>query len=93
MASRRKPATVALAGITFHPCREIQWEDAYKATKVPAKIILGQLSKGKGQATAFSCGWYAKIHGHLVICHEFNLANEEGDFTVVPLKAKVEIKK
>lgn len=88
----RKPKGVVINGVRFRP-GEVDWEDAHSATreKLPdfdALRLGGQYFGSKITST----GLIARVGKYLVVITEKDEALTEFDYTLIPLRPKVQIR-
>lgn len=88
----RKPRGVVINGIRFRP-GEVDWEDAHSATrdKLPDFEALRQGGQYAGPKIT-STGLVAKIGKYLLVITEKDENLTEFDFTLIPLRPKVQIR-
>lgn len=91
-ANMRKPKGVVINGVRFKP-GEVDWEDAHSATrdKLPNFAAMRQTSGYVGTKIT-STGLVARIGRYLLVITEKDEALTEFDFTLIPLRAKVQIR-
>jgi hypothetical protein len=88
----RKPKGVVINGVRFRP-GEVDWEDAHGATrdKLPDFEAMRQTGRYMGTKIT-STGLIAKIGRYLLVITEKDEALTEFDYTLIPLRAKVQIR-
>jgi hypothetical protein len=91
-ANMRKPKVVVINGIRFRP-GEVDWEDAHSATRdtLPDFDALREGGQFMGSKIT-STGLIAKIGKYLVVITEKDEDLTEFDYTLIPLRAKVQIR-
>jgi len=87
-----KPKGVVINGVRFRP-GEVDWEDAHSGTrdKLPDFEAMRQGGQYVGSKIT-SAGLIAKIGKYLLIVTEKDEALSEFDYTLIPLRAKVQIR-
>jgi len=85
-----KAKGVLIQGIRFRP-GEVDWEDAHSTTrgKLPDFEAMRQGSTFVGSKIT-SAGLLAKIGKYLLVITEKDEALEEFDYTLIPLRAKIQ---
>ena len=88
----RKPKGVVINGVRFRP-GEIDWEDAHSASrdKLPDFDAMRQAGSCVGSKIT-STGLIARIGKYLLVITEKDEALTEFDYTLIPLRAKVQIR-
>jgi hypothetical protein len=88
----RKPKGVVINGVRFRP-GEVDWEDAHSATrdKLPDFEAMRQAGRYVG-AKITSTGLIARVGRYLLVITEKDEALTEFDYTLIPLRAKVQIR-
>ena len=88
----RKPKGVVINGVRFRP-GEIDWEDAHGATreKLPDFDAMRQGGTYIGSKIT-TTGLVAKIGKYLIVITEKDEKLSEFDYTLIPLKPKVQVR-
>lgn len=83
---------VVINGVKFRP-GEVDWEDAYTASreKLPDFVKLRQRGQYLGKKVT-TAGLVARIGYYLVIIQERDEEQKEFDYTLIPLRAKTEVR-
>ena len=88
----RKPKGVVINGVRFRP-GEVDWEDAHSATrdKLPDFEAMRQGGQYVGSKIT-STGLIAKIGKYLLVITEKDEKLTEFDYTLIPLRSKIQIR-
>jgi hypothetical protein len=88
----RKPKGVVIHGVRFRP-GEVDWEDAHGARreKLPDFDAMRQGAVYIGSKIT-TTGLVAKIGKYLIVITEKDETLSEFDYTLIPLKAKVQVR-
>jgi hypothetical protein len=88
----KKPKGIVINGIRFRP-GEVDWEDAHSGTreKLPDFDVMRQGGQYVGPKIT-STGLVAKVGKYLLIITEKDEALTEFDYTLIPLRPKVQIR-
>jgi hypothetical protein len=88
----RKAKGVVINGVRFRP-GEVDWEDAHSATRehLPDFNALRQGGRYYGSKIT-TTGMIAKIGKYLVVITEMDEAHIEFDYTLIPLRARAQIR-
>lgn len=88
----RKPKGVVIQGVRFRP-GEVDWEDAFSSSreKLPDFDLMRQRSQYIGKKVT-TLGLVARIGNYLLVIQERDEEQEEFDYTVIPLRAKTEVR-
>lgn len=88
----RKPKGVVINGVRFRP-GEVDWEDAYSASreKLPDFGALRQRGQYLGKKVT-TAGLVARIGKYLLVIQERDEEQEEFDYTLIPLRARTEVR-
>ena len=88
----RKAKGVVIHGVRFRPA-EVDWEDAYSASreKLPDFATLRQRGQYLGKKVT-TVGLVARIGNYLLVIQERDEEQEEFDYTMIPLRAKTEVR-
>ena len=88
----RKPKGVVLKGVRFRP-GEVDWEDAFSSSreKLPDFDAMRQRGQYIGKKVT-TLGLVARIGNYLLVIQERDEEQEEFDYTVIPLRAKTEVR-
>jgi len=88
----RKPKGVVIQGVRFRP-GEVDWEDAFSSSreKLPEFDLMRQRGQYIGKKVT-TLGLVARIGNYLLVIQERDEEQEEFDYTVIPLRAKTEVR-
>ena len=83
---------VVINGIRFRP-GEVDWEDAYSASreKLPDFAVLRQRGEWSGKKVT-SVGLVARIGHYMLVIQERDEEQKEFDYTLIPLRARTEVR-
>ncbi len=88
----RKAKGVMIKGVRFRHA-EVDWEDAFSSSrqKLPDFEAMRQRSQYLGKKVT-SVGLVARIGHYLLVIQERDEEQEEFDYTLIPLRAKTEVR-
>ncbi len=88
----RKAKGVVIKGVRFRPA-EVDWEDAFSSSrqKLPDFEAMRQRGQYLGKKVT-SVGLVARIGHYLLVIQERDEEQEEFDYTLIPLRAKTEVR-
>lgn len=88
----RKPKGVVINGVRFRH-GEVDWEDAFSSSrqKLPDFVAMRQRGQYVGKKVT-TVGLVARIGHYLLVIQERDEEQEEFDYTLIPLRAKTEVR-
>ena len=91
-ANMKKPKGAVINGVRFRP-GEVDWEDAHSATreKLPDFDAMRQAAQYVGPKIT-STGLIGRIGRYLLVITEKDEALTEFDYTLIPIRAKFQIR-